>query len=228
MVGLLCSPLRVCFTVRIDVDIDNPAGNREGLVFPLADIQGADSKKCFSGCFIMVPMDLRYVMSDPNVELYKASVCSPNCLKVTVPSWPHGPLHCRDSIAGNVDECATNAMDNARHAYFADIEKRQWKHFYFLFPDDHELSAKDICDDPGEDNDELEVEIVPMSSDHLTEKGATDLKHWAAWKVARVDISPMKKGKIESSKKSKAAVLAEKMHSTSDATPMSGVKEEAT
>jgi hypothetical protein len=146
--------------------------------------------------------------------LCKASVHSPNCVKVTVPSWPHGPLMCRDEIARHVDDCATNAMDDARHARHADIEKRQWKHFHFEFPNDHELSAKDICDDAGEDTDELEIEIVPITTAHLTDEGATDLRHWAAWKVARVDISPMKRGKIESSKKSKAAALPEKLHAS--------------
>jgi hypothetical protein len=197
--------------VRIDVDINYPAGNREGLVYPLTDIQGVDSKKHYCGYFVMVRMDLRHVMGDPNVEFYKASVHSPNCVKVTVPSWPCGPLHCRHEIAGNVDDCVTNAMDNARHACYADIEKRQWKHFYFVFLDDHGLPAKDICDDAGEDNNKLELEIVPIKTANLTEKGAMNLRHWAAWKVARVDISPMKRGKIELSKKCRGAALAKKL-----------------
>ncbi len=103
IVGLLYSPLRICFTVRIDVDIKHPENNREGVIYPLTDIQGVDSKKHYCGYYIMHRMDLRYVMGDANVEFYKASVCSPNCVKVTVPSWPHDQLMCRDEIAGNVD-----------------------------------------------------------------------------------------------------------------------------
>jgi hypothetical protein len=119
----------------------------------------------------------------------------------------------RDKTALHVDECVTNAMDNARHQYFADFEQRQWKHFYFVFPDNHELSAKDICMDAGEDN-KLDIEIIPIKTAHLTEKGTMDLQHWAAWKVTRVDISPVKRGKIELTKKSKAAALAEKLYAT--------------
>jgi hypothetical protein len=210
--------------VKIDVDIKHPECNREGHVYPLTDVQGVDSKKHYCGYYIMLRMDLRYVMADTNVEFYKASVHSPNCVKVTVPSWPHDQLMCRDEIAGNVDDCVTNAMDNARHAFHADMEKRQWKHFYFVFTEDHELSAKVIYDDAGEDNDELELEIVPIRTAHITDKGSTDLRHWAVWKVARVDISPMKRGKIESSKKSKAAALAEKLF----ASPPTPMKEEGT
>jgi hypothetical protein len=52
------------------------------------------------------------------------------------------------------------------------------------------------------------------------EKGI-DLHHRAAWKVARVESSPGKRGKIDSTTKklSKAAALAEKLYSA-------GMKEE--
>jgi hypothetical protein len=102
---------------------------------------------------------------------------------------------------------------------FANKAKRQWKHLYLVFPEDHELSAKEIYTDAGEDS-ELDIEIVPIRTDMQAEKG-TDLQHWAAWKVARVDISPVKRGKIDSTTKklSKAAALAEKLY-------FAGMKEE--
>jgi hypothetical protein len=49
--------------------------------------------------------------------------------------------------------------------------------FYFVFPDSHELSAKDIYMDAGEDN-ELDIDIVPIQTAHLTEKGMTYLQHY--------------------------------------------------
>jgi hypothetical protein len=47
----------------------------------------------------------------------------------------------------------------------------------------------------------------------------TDLQHWAAWKVARVDISPVKRCKINLTKKSKADARAKTFCSA-------GIKEE--
>jgi hypothetical protein len=214
------SPLSPIFlTVRIDVNIKTPEANREALVFPLTDIKGVDSKKHFCDYYIMLPMDIRYILGDTEVEFYKARVFSSNSVLVTLPSWPYGPLMDRDEAAANVDDCVTNAMDNARHAYSANKAKGQWKHLYLVFPDDHELSAKEMYTDAGEDS-ELDIEIVPIRTDMQAEKN-TDLQHWAAWKIARVDISPVKRGKIDSTTKtlSKAAALAKKLYSA-------GMKEE--
>jgi hypothetical protein len=142
----------------------------------------------------------------------KARVFLSNSVLVIMPSWP-------SKAAANVDDCVTNAMDDARHAYFANKEKRQWKDFYLVFPDDHELSAKESYTDEGEDS-ELDIEIVPIRTAMQVEKG-TDLQHWAVWKVAWVDISPVKRDKIDSTTKklSKAADLDETLYSA-------GMKEE--
>jgi hypothetical protein len=206
-------------TGRIDVNIITPEANHEALIIPLSDIQGVDLKKHLCGYYSMLPMDLWYIMVDIKVEFYKARVFSSNSVLVTVPLWPYGPLMNRDETARHVDECVTNAMDNARHQYFADFGHRQWKHLDFFPPDGHKVSAKDIYMDAEEDN-ELDIETVPIQTAHLTEKDMTDLQHWAAWKVARVDILPMKRGRIELAKKRKAAALANKLYAT-------GMKEES-
>jgi hypothetical protein len=133
--------LTILLTVRIDVNIKTPEANREALVLPLTDIKGVDSKKHFCGYYIMLPMNIWYsILGDTEVESYKARAFSSNYVLVTLPSWPYGPLMDR----ANVDDCVTNAMDNACHAYSADKAKRQWKHLYLVFPDDHKLSPKEI------------------------------------------------------------------------------------
>jgi hypothetical protein len=50
--------------VRIDVNIKTPEANHEALVFPLSGIKGVDSKKHFCHYFIMLLMDLWFIMSD--------------------------------------------------------------------------------------------------------------------------------------------------------------------
>jgi hypothetical protein len=60
--------------VRIDVNINTPEANCEALIFPLSDIKGVDLKKHFCGYYIMLLMDLRYIIKDTEVEFYKARV----------------------------------------------------------------------------------------------------------------------------------------------------------
>jgi hypothetical protein len=97
-------------------------------------------------------MDLWYIIADTKVEYYKARIFLSNSVLVTVPLWLHGPLMDRDETAANVDNFVTYVMDNARHAYFADQAKCQWKHMCLVFPDGHQLSAKEIYMDAGEDS----------------------------------------------------------------------------
>jgi hypothetical protein len=78
------------------------------------------------------------------------------------------------------------------------------------FPQGHTFSAKALNADAGEDH-ELELELVELTGDGVNPADCITGKHcYAAWKVARVDTAPRKKGNMApQEKKSKAAKLFE-------------------
>jgi hypothetical protein len=96
-------------------------------------------------------------------------------------------------------------MDDARHAYFEKKAAREWKYLILDFPQEHELSSKNIYKDAGED-EELKLEMVPIVYSHPQMAG-TNSQHWAAWKVARTDLKVHKRGKVEA-KESKSKGFA--------------------
>ena len=128
------------------------------------------------------------------------------CL-LTIKFWPYSPLHNRDEILTKIAPNVTNAMDDAHHLFEENKESRRWKHLLLEFPVGHEMSAKDIFDDAGDD-EEFELELVPFVYTHSGVRKAINTIHYAAWKVARKDLRASKRGKVEHREnKSKAASL---------------------
>ena len=204
-----------CFAALITVNIDRPEANREAFVFPLKQIDGVKLGADYCGCYIMIPMDVRFVLDDQTVEHYKARLFANNQVLLTVPSWDYSPLYNRDEIVNEVDANVTDAMDDARHAHEENKSTRRWKHLLLEFPGGHELSSKLIYDLAGED-EELDLEIVPFHCSHPSAPNVFNTHHCAAWKVARSDVRASKRGKVEHEEnKSKAASLLAKMMKTS-------------
>jgi hypothetical protein len=109
----------------------------------------------------------------------------------------------------------TNAMDDARHAYYKNKSAREWKYFLLDFSDDHELSSKEIYDDSGGDT-KLKLEVVPIQYKLFKKKQSPiSNTHWACWQVARTDIKSQKHGKVRLVKEmSEAAAHINAMHVT--------------
>jgi hypothetical protein len=186
--------------VEIKVDINRPELNREVFVFPLKDIKGIDGKSHFDGFQILHRLDVRWVLDDPQVEMYKARIFASNSVLLQVPAWSYSVMADREEFAATVTPNLTNAMDNARHEFFAHKVARRFKQILLTFPKGYVLSAKEIYEDSGEDQ-ELELEILPI-------KASQNAEHWAGFKVARMDVKAHKRGKVEpTQKKSKAAAL---------------------
>jgi hypothetical protein len=196
-----------CLTALINVNINRPEANREALVFPLKEIQGVKKGTSYYGYFIMVPMDVRFILDDQTIEHYKAWLYANHQVLLTMPSWDYSPLYNRDEIVKKVDQNVTDAMDNARHAFEDNKASRRWKHLLLEFPAGHELSSKLIYDEAGDD-EELALELVPFRYSHTSAPLSINTIHYAAWKIARSDMSASKRGKVEHKEnKSKAASL---------------------
>jgi hypothetical protein len=172
----------------------------------MKDMDGLEKGNQYYGYYIMYQMDIRHIVDDPSIEFYKARVFTSNSLLVKVPAWPYSVLYNRDEILKNVSTTVTDGLDDARHVFFQNKAAREWKYLILDFPKDHELSSKLIYDEAGED-EELELEIIPLVFSHPPIKGVGS-QHWAAWKVVRTDLKVHKRGKMEvKSKKSKASGL---------------------
>ena len=160
-----------CFTVLINVNVDHPEANREVLVFPLKEIEGVKTGTSYYGYYIMVPMDVRFILDDQTIEHYKARLFANHQVLLTVPSWQYSPLYNRDEIVKKVATNVTDVMDNARHAYEDNKASRRWKHLLLEFPSPHELSSKLIYDEAGDD-EELALELVPFHYSHTSARSS--------------------------------------------------------
>jgi hypothetical protein len=163
----------------IAVNIDKPEANREALVFPLKDMVGMKKGASYYGYYIMMPMDVRYIMDNENVEHYKARLFGNNKILLTVPAWDYSHLYNREEIFDQVAMNVTDAMDDARHGFEENKATRQWKNLLLEFPGGHVLSSKLIYEDAGDD-EELELEIVPYKYNHPGFPKAVNTQHYAA------------------------------------------------
>jgi hypothetical protein len=196
-------------SVEIMVDVNRPELNREVLVFQIKDIPGVDGKSHYDGFEILHQLDVRWVLDDLQVEMYKARIFSSNSVLLQVPAWSYySVLANRDEFDAVVTSNLTNAMDDVRHDFFANREAQRFKQILLTFPKGYVLSAKEINDESGEDQ---ELEILPIKyskNPGKNDKKETHSEHWAGFKVARIDIKAHKRGKVEvPQKKSKAAAL---------------------
>jgi hypothetical protein len=211
--------------VRIEANIERPERNREVLVFPIVDIPG-EKNQVFTGYYIMTPMDIRFVMDEPTISFYNARVFTNKSVLIKLPGWLYSPLNDREEFKQRVTDNVTNAMDDCRHAYYEDKSRREWKYLLLDFPDDHELSSKEIIDE-AVDDETLKLEIVPIAYKIFKKKKGPPqcLTHWACWKVARTDVKSKKRGKVEPGKElsEAASLLADLYISDGDEDGMEGM-----
>jgi hypothetical protein len=189
------------------VNVDRPELNREVFVFQVKDVPGIDGKSHYDGFEILHPLDVRWVLDDDQEDMYKARIFSSNSILLQVPAWSYSVLANHDEFDSIATSNLTNAMDDARHDFFANKEARRFKQILLNFPTGYVLSAKEIYADAGEDQ-ELQLEILPIKYYSNPGNNETNSEHWAGFKVARIDVKARKRGKVETpQKQSKAAAL---------------------
>jgi hypothetical protein len=176
--------------------------------FSLKEIGGVKQGTSYYGYYIMILMDVRFILDDQMVDHYKARLFASHQVLLMVPAWHYSPLYNRDEIlVDKVDANVTDAMDDARHNYEENKASRKWKHLLLEFPSGHELSSKSIYAEAGDDK-ELTLELVTFVYSHSSASTSYNTIHYAAWKVARSDVRASKRGKVEQREnKSKAASL---------------------
>jgi hypothetical protein len=72
------------------------------------------------------------------------------------------------------------------------------------------MSGKDIYEETGND-EELQLELIPIVYSHATLGSSQNTIHYAAWKVMRSGLGATKRGKIERKNMSKAAFSLENL-----------------
>jgi hypothetical protein len=181
----------------------------EVLVYPTTSIPGVDGKSHYHGFSLMLQMDPRWMLDDTETDCYTARVFTSNSILIKKPAWPWSPLGARDQYVGHFNASAIAAMDNAIHDYAANKQKRKFKYILLVFKNkegekrDLVLSSKEIYAGSGED-EELEPQM--MLSSYKRADGGTNEEGWGVFQVARLDIKPEKRGRLQmTQKKSKAA-----------------------
>ena len=180
----------------IQVNIWRPERNQEVLVFEVKDIPGVgvNSDTVYHGYNIFLPMDIRFTLDDVKSNHYTACVIADHQVLVTLPGWPYSFLHCRGDM--KLKKNLVNSMDDACHDYKDNKAARLLKHIVLKFPKGHVLSSKDIYA-KATDDEKLCMELVSIPGKHLALPTLDNTRHYALWKVARADIRPAKRGKIE-------------------------------
>lgn len=160
----------------------------------------------YDGFSIQVKADVRWIVEDEEVDAYTMRVWKEDGILVKVPSVEYTLLHNKTELDAhaNVTEDVINSMDNARHYYEQEKAVRRWQHYLIEMPPGVTLSAKEIYDDAGDD-EELDYELVNVT---VTDPkiNFTIQEHWLHFSVARTDTRIAKRGKVaKTSKKSKGA-----------------------
>ena len=190
----------------IEANIDNPSGNECLMLFKLVDIQSViKSEEQYQGYSIQMRSNLRWALDDTQTDPYSARIWNDNAILFRVPAFPYTCLNNRDQMSGGIAENVVNAMDDARHNYATDKERRQWKHLLLQFPVDHEISSKMIYSNP-DDDDSVEFKMVTVSTAHALAP-APNFEHWLHFTVARTDLGATKRGRVEAKEKKSRMVL---------------------
>ncbi|CAB9510059.1 unknown protein [Seminavis robusta] len=196
------------FTIKVNTE--RPEANREVMVYELDRIQGVGDKQnqLFSGFWIVMPIDFRYILDDDETTHWKVSVIAKNKLLLSIQAWNYSALHDRDEFKKCVTKNDLEAMDGAMHDLIDEktcevYEDRKWKHLILEFEQDVHLSTKEIYDN---DVVELEPLLLPITVKHPKNPKLKYTSMFASWKVARIDVKARKMGKVgKKEKKSNAA-----------------------
>ena len=196
-------------TVTTEVDINCPEANREVMIFKAKDIPGVrDMLNYFFGYIILIPIDPRIIMDDTQTEWFKARVYTYNQVLLSMPAFDYTILKNREAVNKKLpNQFMCDAIDNGRIEYEQHSDERQMKHILLQFPSGHELSASEVYDEAGDD-EALEPTMVPIKVKHQGLGNEKVSKTFVAFTVARTDVSPYKKGRLEAkTRESKTAQL---------------------
>ena len=199
----------------LEVDIERPENNREVFLFPLKDVAAKDNKSYYQGYGIALQVDPRHIVEDISRDPFEAVIYSTNSILLSMPAYPFSFLQedFFQLLKDSNNLFLANAFDYARHDYDDAVtnyegEDRKTKHLLLKFPEDHELSVEPILDkDKDEDEHFLPFETLTMEANHECIDGDNQ-QVWIIWKVLRIDIKALKKGKME--RKSKMSQIASK------------------
>jgi len=179
--------------VIIKVDIDFPERNREVTIYKIDDLEGKDDE-LYHGYFGFFRFDAGLVEDDPHFEHVKLSIYSGTQLVIEMPALPR-PFQTnadRDTFALDdfVSVNMLKAMDIKRNKHLKDAkqdrgakQERRWKRLCLQFPDDHQLSSKELEGDHEEN--EVPFELVEDESGNS----------WILFKVITNHIEGNKAGK---------------------------------
>jgi hypothetical protein len=190
----------------IEVNKDFPEKHGELLVVPTKDIPGIDGKTFYEGFTIFHRVDPQWMLKYTEVEFLEGRLLSSNSILLKCPSTSYSVLHNKDEFDKGLNAYSTDALDNWRHSFFEDKRGREVQYLALDFGSDCELSAKKIHGKAGE-NEVLEMKIQNKSV-FSKQLNLTFHEFWVSWTVARVDVLPNKKGKVDTTiKKSNALSL---------------------
>lgn len=178
---------------HIRVNVQYPEKNGPLMIFPVPNISGAEKNKFFPGFAIFFEVDIRFAFDSAkdHVEYFSARTFQPNKVLIRVPAWDYCLFANDDreqlvSSLGSLGTGFINAIDAKRNQFKDNKEHRQWRHYVLEFEPYHELSAKAIFADAGDD-DTLPRKIIPIKYTHDSMNKKYNVKHYLCLWVARVE-----------------------------------------
>jgi len=210
------SSTSLCFCTAdvISVDINRPENNREVTVYQVDTLPGLKEGTYYQAYMVCLPADIRFILDEEingtGTEWYKARVFDKERkIMIRMPAWDYCQLHDRQEFQKSVHQTVTDGMDDARHK-FVESKTRKWKYLLLEFPVGHKLKSSVIYDYAGE-KEELDCDMLEIDVQHKYLETISTV-HYATWLVARTDVDPRKKGKVEIEvKKNKNTILLEKL-----------------
>ena len=139
---------------------------------------------------------------DTSSDRYKARLWTDNSILITVPAWPYSLHRNRDALAKNIQKnpsCMNHivdSLDNALHQNQDNFGQEVSKSILLKFGSSVKLSTK-VLVDTGD-----ELSLQPQSFFEETGQNLVlgqSRKYWCVFSVARLDILPSKKGRVQAS-----------------------------
>ena len=200
------------------MNVNDPADNREFLVFPTDRITGAKlANTDFKGYYILYPIDRNWFYENEGETMYLGRIHAPsNTIYFKVPKWDNWQmLHDENwradmerQLKKRVDPNAMTEMDDPKHKARASMDEHpdtKFKHFILRFPQGHEFAAHVL----EKESEESDVDL-PLARLNVPAYNKTEKTCYAVWKVARVDEIAKKKGRYtKKTARSKNAALFE-------------------
>lgn len=220
----------LCIPEVIAANPDRPECNGPFLLYRVPDFSGAEAGTEHKGFYMILPIDMRYVDIDDEINWFGGNVSGSQHLLFRVPSFPY-PLYpwlkngdgFYKCIQEQVPFSVQKAMNDAHSPFDPSFEttetamtvSRQWKYILMDFSsvkDVGELSSKVLFDGAGE-KELLDYDLIkiPVLWDSATSK-ATHWEYMLGFKVGSIDGG--KSGRKVARKGAQKSRLANKLAST--------------